>query len=83
MVFVETLYSDGLARRNRIVEKFWRDFRFSARSLSKRPGFTLVAILTLALGIGANVAIFSTVYGVLLRPLPYPQPDRLTVLWAQ
>lgn len=65
------------------MEKFWRDFRFSARSLSKRPGFTLVAILTLALGIGANVAIFSTVYGVLLRPLPYPQPDRLTVLWAQ
>jgi putative ABC transport system permease protein len=66
-----------------MIGEFRRDLLFSARSLSRRPGFTLVAVLTLALGIGSNVAIFSAIYGVLLRPLPYPQPDRLTVLWAQ
>jgi len=58
------------------------DLRFILRSLSRRPTFAATCILTLALGLGANVAVFSTVYGVLLRPLPYPEPDRLTVLWA-
>jgi putative ABC transport system permease protein len=66
-----------------MMESFKRDLLFSLRSLGKRAGFTAVAVLTLALGIGANVAIFSVVYGVLLHPLPYPEPDRLTVLWAQ
>ncbi|HEY0512815.1 MAG TPA: ABC transporter permease [Thermoanaerobaculia bacterium] len=65
------------------MESFKRDLLFSLRGLARRPGFTVIAILTLALGIGANAAIFSTVYGVLLSPLPYSHPDRLTALWAQ
>ena len=57
------------------------DLRFAIRMLAKRPGFTTVAVLALGLGIGANTAVFSVIRGVVLRPLPYKDPDRLMVLW--
>jgi putative ABC transport system permease protein len=64
-----------------LLEALFRDLRFSFRMLLKNPGFTAIAVLTLVLGIAATTAIFSVVYGVLLRPLPYPNPDQIIQLW--
>ncbi|MDQ3995853.1 MAG: ABC transporter permease, partial [Gemmatimonadota bacterium] len=68
-------------RRTEILGSMWQDVRYAARSLLHAPAFAAAALLTLALGIGATTAVFSVVYGVLLRPLPYADPGRLVQIW--
>src|SRR5436190_24370543 len=65
------------------MEALITDLQYGVRGFLKRPGFAVIAIITLALGIGANTALFSVVYVVLLRPLPYANQDQLTLVWLK
>jgi hypothetical protein len=68
-------------RPSRWADTLWRDSRDTWRGLQRSPLFTVVAVATLAIGAGANTAVFSVIDGVLLKPLPYPNPDRLVAIW--
>src|SRR5215468_5166027 len=63
------------------MDALLKDIRYGLRNFLKRPAFTVIAVITLALGIGANTAIFSTIHALLLKPLPFPELDRVVALW--
>ena len=69
--------------QSRLLSGFGSDLKFAARALRRNPVFAAIAVLTLALGIGANTAIFSVLYAVLLRPLPWAEPDRAVMIWSK
>src|SRR5262245_10864745 len=71
------------ARRVRSVDTFRQDVRYALRQLARAPGFTAVAVLTLALGIGANTAIFSAIDAIAFRPLPFADAERIVTVWHQ
>src|SRR5687767_130604 len=65
------------------MDAFLNDIRYAVRNLMKRPGFTLIAVLTLAVGIGANSAIFSAIHALLMKPLAFPEIDRVVAIWEK
>ncbi len=69
------------AGKGKVMSDLWQDLKYALRTLGKQPGFTAIVLLTLALGIGANTAIFGVLRAVVLKPLPYPAPERLFMLW--
>ena len=75
--------SDTVQLRSRPFESLWQDVRYALRGMIKQPGFSMVVVATLALGVGANTAIFSIINGVVLRPLPYEDPEELVFVWEQ
>jgi len=76
----ESLIPMPFQRRRDAVSSLWQDIRYASRTLRRQPAFAAIAILTMALGVGANTAVFTVINGVLLRPLPYADPDRLVML---